>query len=162
MGGSPESIDAVRNVLSCFAAKVVHVGPAGAGNTVKLLNNLMFGAINAVTSECMAGAQRAGLDPEVFFTTVLESNAATVSNFFRELGPKIVKADWTPTFTLSLLEKDNRLAVEMLSGVGVDASVARAVDALNRRGLAAGLGADDTSGLVRLFEAPDPAVKQRR
>lgn len=151
VGGRPEDLKEVMEPLMCLATKVVRVGPPGAGNTVKLMNNLMFGAINAITAECMAGVERVGLDPELFFRTVVESDAATVSRLFREIGPKILAQDWFPTFTLSLLEKDNRLAVELLASVGVEAVVGRAVDELNRRGLAAGLGPDDTCGLVRLM-----------
>ncbi len=151
VGGTTDDLGEVEYVLSPIARRIVHVGASGAGSALKLLNNLMFGAINAITTECMVGAARVGLDAEKFFTTVVDSNAASVSNLFRELGPKILREDFSPTFSLSLLEKDNRLAVEMLSAAGLESVVGRAVTELNGNGIAAGLGPEDTSALVKLL-----------
>ena len=160
-GGAREAVAAVEQVLRHFALRVVPVGPTGSGSALKLLNNLMFGAINAITCECMVGAARVGLDAATFFETVLESNAATVSNLFKELGPKILAADWAPTFTLSLLEKDNRLGVEMLKAAGLDATVSQVVADLNRRAISEGLGANDTSGLAKVVGLTNRTVGMR-
>ncbi|MFA1545977.1 NAD-binding protein [Actinomadura chokoriensis] len=134
-----------------MAAAVVRIGEVGAGSVVKLLNNLMFGAINAVTAEALAICRAAGVDPEVFARTVADSGAATVSNLFRELAPKIVQGDHAPTFALALLEKDNRLALALARESGSPAFIATAVDQLNRLALFRGLGAEDTGAVHRLY-----------
>ena len=126
--------------------------------TVKLLNNLMFGAINGIVVECMAAAPRLGLEPERFYNVIAESNAASVSNLFLELGPKIIERDFSPAFRVSLLDKDVRLGVAMLERAGVHPSVALAVATQLESSRVLGIGDLDTAALVKLYEvqhAPD-------
>ena len=54
VGGEKEALTQVEPILSIFAKKIVHVGPSGAGNTLKLLNQLMFSTINGITAELFA------------------------------------------------------------------------------------------------------------
>ncbi|MFC5752742.1 NAD(P)-dependent oxidoreductase [Actinomadura rugatobispora] len=151
-GGDPAAVERVRPLLEgTIARAVVRVGDVGAGSVVKLLNNLMFGAINAVTAEALALCGPAGVDPEVFARTVADSGAATVSNLFRELAPKIIAGDHTPAFALGLLEKDNRLALALARENGTPAFIATAVDQVNRLALYRGLGAADTGAVHRLY-----------
>lgn len=131
-GGPPAAVDAVRALLEgTVAARVVPVGEVGAGCTIKVLNNLMFGAINAVTAEAFTMCKSAGVDPAVFADTVAQSGAATVSGLFRELATKVVRGDYSPTFELALLRKDNRLALELAHVTESPAFVAGCVDQLN-------------------------------
>jgi 3-hydroxyisobutyrate dehydrogenase-like beta-hydroxyacid dehydrogenase len=60
-GGEQKVLDYVKPVLLTFAADVVLVGPQGAGNALKLLNQLMFSTINAISSEVMAICEYAWL-----------------------------------------------------------------------------------------------------
>ena len=153
-GGDAAAVDHVRPLLEgTIARAVVRIGDVGAGSVVKLLNNLMFGAINAVTAEVVAIAARAGVDPAVFVGTVADSGAATVSGLFRELAPRIVAGDHEPTFALGLLEKDNRLALALARDSGTPSFIATAVDQVNRLALDQGLGELDTGAVHRLYEA---------
>ncbi|MET9018412.1 NAD(P)-dependent oxidoreductase [Actinopolymorpha sp. NPDC004070] len=152
VGGTEADLALARPVLEKVASRVIRVGDAGAGSILKLLNNLMFGAINAITAETMAAAERLGLDPQTYYSTLADSGAASVSDLFREIAPKIANRDWAPAFTVDLLAKDNRLGLAVIEEAGITAPVARAVVDLNEEGRAAGLGALDTSALVRLFE----------
>lgn len=154
VGGGETAVDAVRAVLEGAVAKsVVRVGDVGAGSTVKLLNNLMFGAINAVTAEVLTASALAGVDPEVFVRTVADSGAATVSNLFRELAPKLLADDYSPAFSLGLLAKDNLLALELAREVGASAPIAEAVDAINVAAIELGHSADDTGAVQELYRA---------
>jgi 3-hydroxyisobutyrate dehydrogenase-like beta-hydroxyacid dehydrogenase len=152
VGGESRDLERVRPVLEALAARVVHVGPSGSGHIVKLLNNLMFAAINATTTEVLAICEGVGLDPQVFFNTVVDSGAATVSNLFRELGPKILARDFAPAFSLTLLRKDVRLGAEMASRAMVPTVIAPACGVLIEMALAGGMGAEDTGALVKVFE----------
>jgi 3-hydroxyisobutyrate dehydrogenase-like beta-hydroxyacid dehydrogenase len=151
VGGAEAAVEHARTTLEVLARDVVHVGPPGSGNVVKLLNNLMFAAINAVTAECLANAQRVGVDPGVFVRTVADSGAASVSNLFREIGPKIVDADYSPAFTLTLLHKDVLLAERMIRDAGGRPVLAPVLGELGARGLEAGLGHLDTSALTEVL-----------
>lgn len=150
VGGGEEGVARARQVLDRIANRVIGVGDHGSGATVKLLNNLMFGAINAITAETMGAAAALGVDPAIYYTTLAESGAASVSNLFREIAPKIAGEDWSPAFTVDLLAKDNRLGLAMLEDIGLSPRVARAVVDLNAAGQQAGLGPLDTSALAQL------------
>lgn len=152
VGGDAGTLERVRPALEALGG-IAHVGGSGSGNAIKLLNNLMFGAINAVTAEVFAAAERVGVSPERFYETVAASDAATVSNLFRALGPKILERDFSPTFAMSLLDKDNRLAVEMMERAGAPVMVGDMVKSLNGLALAAGHSGEDTSALVKVYEA---------
>ncbi|SDS37949.1 NAD(P)-dependent oxidoreductase [Actinopolymorpha singaporensis] len=152
VGGAEADLALARPVLEKVASRVIRVGDVGAGSILKLLNNLMFGAINAITAETMAAAERLGLDPQTYYSTLADSGAASVSNLFREIAPKIAARDWSPAFTVDLLAKDNRLGLAVLEDAGITPPVARAVVGLNEDARSAGLGALDTSALVQLFE----------
>jgi 3-hydroxyisobutyrate dehydrogenase-like beta-hydroxyacid dehydrogenase len=150
-GGEAAHIAAVMPVLEVFAARVVHVGPSGQGNVLKLMNNLMFGAINTITCEVFALGERLGMEPALFFDTISESGAATVSNLFKELGPKIVNRDFSPNFSVDNLEKDVGLGLSMARQNGMTLEFSEAGQRLTQAAQAIGLGPEDTAAVVRLF-----------
>ena len=153
VAGGPE--DAVRRAAGLLegriARQVVHVGETGTGSAVKIMNNLMFGAINAVTAEALAMCEAVGVDPGQFVSLIAGSGAATVSGLFREIGPKIAAADFSPRFSLALLDKDTRLAVKLAEAAGTPAFMARCVEQVNRLALDQGFGAEDSSAVWRVY-----------
>lgn len=153
VGGEASQLERARPVLQTLAARVIHVGSSGAGNVVKLLNNMMFSAINAVTAEVLAVCAALGMDPHVFVSAVADSGAATVSNLFRELGPKILARDFSPAFSIDLLHKDVRLALEMASRAKAPTVITPAGLVLIEMARARGHGAEDTGAVVKVFEA---------
>lgn len=156
-GGPADVVDGVRELLVGSIAKaMVHAGEVGAGSTVKLLNNLMFGAINAVTAEVFTIARLAGVPPERFFSIVADSGAASVSPLFRHLGGRIPAGDFSPNFGLGLLQKDNRLALQLAREVGGASFVASCVDQVNTLATRQGWSADDTGAVYKLYELLSP------
>jgi 3-hydroxyisobutyrate dehydrogenase-like beta-hydroxyacid dehydrogenase len=153
VGGAASDLERARPVLEVLATRVIHVGPSGSGSIVKLLNNMMFSVINAVTAEVLAVCAALGMDPQVFVSTVADSGAATVSNLFRELGPKILARDFSPAFSIDLLHKDMRLALEMASAVKAPTLITPASTVLIEMARARGYGAEDTAAVVKVFEA---------
>ncbi|WP_162941781.1 NAD(P)-dependent oxidoreductase [Desertimonas flava] len=161
-GGDADAVRRAAGVLEgTIAQRVVHVGASGSASVLKLMNNLMLGAINGITAEALAVCSAAGLDPGVFVDVVADSGAASVSPMFRDIAPRIVDGDFTPTFTVGLMHKDNRLAVEVAERAGVPLVVGRAVDELNRRALDDHRD-EDSCAVVKLFEAATgmPARRQ--
>ena len=152
VGGRSEDVERCRELLSLLANRVLHVGPVGAGNRIKLLNQLMFGAINAMTAEMMAVAEKVGVPPKILYETIAGSNAGTVSNVFKELGARIAADDYdNPTFSIDLLVKDVHLAAEMARSHGAPPLVARTVEFLNEAAQAQGLGKLDTAALWKCY-----------
>lgn len=156
VGGDAATVERVSPVLlRVAAARVARVGDVGAGSVVKVLNNLMFGAINAVTAEALVLCEDQGVDPGVFVDVVAESGAATVSNLFREIAPRMVAGDDDPAFSLSLLTKDNRLAVALAGQTGSPAPVATLVDRINSAAEGQGFGDRDTGVVHRAYRHLD-------
>jgi 3-hydroxyisobutyrate dehydrogenase/2-hydroxy-3-oxopropionate reductase len=152
VGGAASDLDKCAPVLRALAANIFHIGPSGAGNQVKLLNQLMFGAINAMTAEMMAIAEKVGIAPKLLYETITASQAGTVSNLFKELGARIAADDYRdPTFSVDLLIKDVRLAVEMAKAHAAPPLVARSVEFLNEAARAQGLGALDTAVMWKCY-----------
>ncbi len=152
IGGDSTIMERARPALEPLARTITHVGESGAGNAIKLINNLMFGAINAITVEAFAVAALVGVSPRQFYNTVVDSGAATVSNLFRQLGPKILEEDFSPTFTVDLLQKDNRLAIAMVEDRQASVILGSAVTALNGLAQASGYGSEDTSAAIKVYE----------
>ncbi len=152
VGGAAEELDRCRRVLECVASTIVHVGPSGTGNKIKLLNQLMFGSINAITAEMMAIASKVGISPKLLYDTITASQAGTVSNLFKELGKHIVAEDYeNPAFTVDLLIKDIRLAVQMAKNHDAPPLLSRTVEHINEMARAQGFGSKDTSVMWKCF-----------
>jgi len=152
VGGAEEDLGRCMPVLSLLAARVIYVGESGCGNKIKLLNQMMFGAINAMTAEMMAVSDRLGIAPKFLFDTITSSHAGTVSNLFLELGKRISDEDYEePTFSVNLLCKDVRLALEMAQEAGAPPLLTRTIQFINEVAQAQGLGDKDTSVMWRVF-----------
>lgn len=151
-GGDNDAIEKVTPVLRTMAKAVVNVGETGSGNALKLLNQLMFSTINAITSEVMSLSEKVGIDKKVFYESVANSGAATVNGLFCEVGKRIVEERYDdPTFTVALLCKDAQLGIDMAKSNGITPVIADYIQMYNlnaRRGH----GNEDTSALVKLFE----------
>lgn len=154
VGGSVEDLNRCRQVFGCVASTIIHVGPSGTGNKIKLLNQLMFGSINAITAEMMAIAKAVGISPKLLYDTITASQAGTVSNLFKELGKHIVAEDYDdPAFTVDLLNKDIRLAVEMAKAYDAPPLLSRTVEYINEIARAQGYGSKDTSVMWKCFRS---------
>lgn len=153
LGGDASAVQRARPVLERIAERVEHVGPLGAGHTIKLLNNLMFGAINVITAEAIAACDRLGVDPARFVDLVTASKAATVSPLFQALAPRMLGSDEPPVFTTALLAKDADLARRMCESAGVPVRLAPHVAATAAEAVAAGFGDDDSAAVVQLYRS---------
>jgi 3-hydroxyisobutyrate dehydrogenase len=162
VGGPAAAYDTVERVLAPIAQRVVHVGDLGAGATLKVANNLMFSVINAVTAEALLLVQAAGLDPGVFVDTVVDSGAATVSGLFRSVARRAVDGNFAPTFSLELVRKDNDLAVQLATSLGLELAVGSAARDLHDRAVLAGHGAEDSVAVLRLLEEEFGQEARRR
>lgn len=153
IGGSLTSTQRAVDTLRPLARHIVRMGDVGTAATLKVVNNMMFSAINAVTAEALVLARAAGLDPTTFVSLISESGAATVSGLFRDVAPRAVTGDYAPVFSLNLLAKDAGLALELAESLGVPVDVVRASQRLNLAGLAEGAGDLDTIAVVKALEA---------
>jgi len=153
VGGDAADIARVRPVLDCMGTDFFHCGPVGAGQTIKLINNLLATCIAEATIEALVTGTKAGIALDtmlaVFRTTMAWSSQLAVAMPKRPLA-----GDFSPGFMMKLAHKDCRLALAMTEGLGVTAPVGRAALASLDQGLARGLADDDVGALLKLREQP--------
>jgi 3-hydroxyisobutyrate dehydrogenase-like beta-hydroxyacid dehydrogenase len=129
------------------------VDACGSGNKIELLNQMMFDAINAMTAEMLAVADRMGIEHRVLYDTIVESRAATVSNLFVELGRKVLEESYRDsTFTVDLLCKDTRLAIETAKEHHALPLLAQLVQYINESARMQGFGGSDTAVMWKVFQ----------
>lgn len=158
-GGAEQDIARLSDVtVGVIARSVERVGDVGAGCTLKLLNNLMFGAINTVTAEVMALAEKAGIDLSRFTEIIQHSGAATVSPLFGSTAGKIAAGDFEPTFSIGLLAKDIRLGRQLAESVDGSAPMAELVTKITERAVADGLGDQDTAAVIEVYRRDRPTT----
>jgi 3-hydroxyisobutyrate dehydrogenase len=112
--------------------RIMHVGPHGAGYTVKLMINLLWFAHLTATAEVLTVGVRAGVDLATLRRCLLASPAA--SNFLdRDVLSVLERGDYDDSFALALACKDLGLAVDLAREVGVPAEVSAVVEQIYRR-----------------------------
>lgn len=151
VGGEAEALAQVGDVLDAVAARVVHVGPSGAGMAVKAVNNALLAASLWAAAEGFAALEKAGVPTSVALEVVNASSGR--SNATENLFPqRVVTRAFPNTFALSLLAKDVGLARATLDAGDVEAPVLHLVDRLTADAAEA-LGGDvDHTQLVRMVE----------
>jgi len=151
-GGTESDIEVVTATAVGTIAKATHrIGDVGAGTTLKLLNNLMFGAINTVTAEIVSLAEQAGLDAGRFTSVIADSGAASVSGLFRDITPRMAEHSYQPAFAIKLLAKDVRLGAELARELDRSAPMADLVRTITERAVTGGLGDLDTAAVVEIY-----------
>lgn len=126
VGGEAGTLDRVRPVLDTFAARIVHVGPVGAGHAVKAVNNTLLAANLWAAGEGLAALVKAGVPAATALEVV---NASSGRSFPSEvlIPERVVTREFPVTFTLGLLAKDVGIAQRVLDGADVPAPVLRQV-----------------------------------
>jgi 3-hydroxyisobutyrate dehydrogenase len=143
-GGSPGDVARVRGLLEVLGSRVLHVGGAGAGHAVKALNNLLSATHLLATSEAMAAAARFGLDIPTVLDAISTSSGRSGST--ENKWPNfIVPRSFASGFSLSLMLKDMRIALDLVEAAGLPSQLSAAAVAIWAEA-AAGLpaGADHT------------------
>jgi 3-hydroxyisobutyrate dehydrogenase len=133
VGGDASDVAATREVLDTLAHRVVHIGPAGAGYTVKLLANaLWFGQAVAV-AEALAVAVRSGLDPETVRAALSESAAA--SRFLEDAAPALLRGEDLTTFSLARCRDQLAAVLALGAERSVPLELTAAVEEVHRAAL---------------------------
>ena len=117
VGGDADTLRAVEPVLGVMGKKWFHLGPNGAGQTVKLAMNSLLALQIGAMAEGIALVQGAGLKGEQLFE-VLQSSMAR-SGVLDIKTPLMLKGDFKPSFPLRLMHKDLGLALELANQLGV-------------------------------------------
>lgn len=150
VGGAEADLARARPFLEAVGRSITHVGPVGAGQTAKIVNQILVVVNQLAVSEALLLAEAAGLDLEDTLAAV--SGGAAGSWMLSNRGPQMIRRDWRPGFTIDLQQKDLRLALEAADELAVPipgtALVFQLYRALQRRGL----GGEGNHALVKALE----------
>jgi 3-hydroxyisobutyrate dehydrogenase-like beta-hydroxyacid dehydrogenase len=117
IGGDPETLKAVEPIIGVMGKRWFHLGPNGAGQTIKLAMNLILALQVDALAEALALVTRAGLKGESL-VEVMQSSMAR-SGVLDVKAPNLLKGEYTPSFPLRLMHKDLGLALDLANQIGV-------------------------------------------
>jgi 3-hydroxyisobutyrate dehydrogenase-like beta-hydroxyacid dehydrogenase len=150
VGGDRAAFDAHLPLLKSFGANVVHMGDLGTGTIAKLVNNMIaFSNMAAGAEGLMLGAM-AGIDIARLDSVI--RNSSGNSTAYRLMAERVLKGEFRPAFALDLAYKDTHLALELADELGVPTPLAAQMHNLMRLARGMGLGASDTSSMMRVYE----------
>ena len=117
IGGDAETLRDAEPILGVMGKKWFHLGPSGAGQTVKLAMNAILALEVGAMAEALALVTRAGLKGEQLVEVMQASMAR--SGVLEVKSPLMLKGDYRPSFPLRLMHKDLGLALDLANQLGV-------------------------------------------
>jgi len=150
IGGSEDQVARAMPAFEAMGKTITHVGDIGAGQTVKLVNQILVVVTMLGIGEALLLAQAGGLDLQKTLDAV--SQGAAGSWMLSNRGPQVVDRDWRPGFTIDLQQKDLRLVLEAADQLGVPMLGTGTVFQLYRSLQQQGLGAEGNHALVKALE----------
>ncbi|MFI7613883.1 2-hydroxy-3-oxopropionate reductase [Nonomuraea terrae] len=150
VGGEPEHVEEARPVLEALGTTVVHVGPAGAGQTVKAANQLVVGGIYGLVSEAIVLLEASGVDAAAGLDVLAGGLAG--SRILELKRQTMVKREFAPGFRIDLHHKDMGIAVAAAREAGVSLPLTGQVAQLVAAARAQGHGSLDHSALLKVIE----------
>ncbi len=149
-GGDDVAFERIEPYLDAVGSTITHVGPVGAGQTCKLVNQVLVVVSMLGVAEALVLAQAGGLDPTVAIAAT--QGGAGGSWMLANRGPQIAVRDFRPGFTIDLQQKDLRLVLEAADELGVPAIATSIVHQLYRTLQKDGLGGEGNHALVKAIE----------
>lgn len=150
VGGDAAQMERARPVLQAMGKTITHVGPQGAGQMVKLVNQVLVVVTMQAVAEALLLAQAGGLDLEQTLAAV--SGGAAGSWMLSNRGPQVIHRDWRPGFTIDLQQKDLRLVLETADQLGIPVPATALVFQFYRTLQQQGLGGDGNHALAKALE----------
>jgi 3-hydroxyisobutyrate dehydrogenase-like beta-hydroxyacid dehydrogenase len=151
VGGEKADFERCRDVFDALGKHLFHMGPLGAGQTIKLVNQMMGGGIMALVGEGFALAKAAGVDLAKMAEVVAVSSGN--STLFEARAKKFILADQYGTgFATELMRKDMLLALGMADRLHVPLPVSAVACQLYTEAMKMGYRAADFSAVAKVCE----------
>lgn len=145
-GGSKQAFAAAEQIMAAYAARIVHVGRSGAGQTTKMCNQIAIAGVLQGLSEALRFAQASHLDLDKVFESI--SGGAAQSWQMDNRWATMARDEFDFGFAVDWMRKDLGLALEEARTNGAAIPVAALVDQFYAEVQVAGGGRKDTSSLV--------------
>ena len=154
VGADKAVFERVEPLIRCFATDITHCGAVGAGQVVKILNNMvLFQTVNAL-AEALAIGRRSGVDPALLFDTFSKGSADSFALRNHGMKAMVPRAFPKRAFSTEYALKDISYALALAREVGVDARGAEVIEDVLQRTIARGLGGAYYPALLEVVDGP--------
>jgi len=154
VGAEPALFARLRGLLACMGTEITHCGPVGAGQAVKLMNNMVVAQTVVALAEALAVARASGVvAPDVLFNTLTKGSAD--SFVLRNHGLRSLLPDRHPTegaFPTTYIVKDLSYAIALAESAGVTLEQATTTRRLMERTAAAGYADQYYTAVIKTIE----------
>ncbi len=145
-GGTKQQIKRAQPLFDCMGSETVDAGGPGKGIRVKIINNYMSIALNALSAEAATLSEALGLDFDVSLS-VMKGTPAGNGHFTTTWPGKVLSGDLSPAFMVDLAHKDLDIALDLANQVNVDMPCGVASKKLYESAHSAGRGRQDWSSI---------------
>jgi 3-hydroxyisobutyrate dehydrogenase len=150
VGGAAKDFDRARPLFEAMGELIVHAGPLGDGQTVKVINNTVAAANTAIVAEALLQAARAGVDLDALVTVMKAGSGASAMLELKERPMR--EHDYATLFKLAHMLKDVRLCLAQAREVGAPFEFGEATERILARAEAEGHGDEDFAALAETLE----------
>ena len=150
LAATTDAFDKVLPLLKLIGKSITHCGPSGAGQLTKLVNQICVSVTNMAVCEALVFAKRNGLN----MARTIEAIAGGAAGSWQlsNLGPRMIKHDLAPGFTIDLQQKDLNIVLQTAEESNISLPAASLVHQLFTAAQAAGHGKDGTQALYTVLE----------
>lgn len=146
-GGTPEQVKRATPVLMAMGNELINAGGPGMGIRVKLINNYMSIALNALSAEAAVLCEALGLSFDVALQ-VMSGTPAGKGHFTTSWPNKVLKGDLSPAFMIDLAHKDLGIALDVANQLHVPMPLGAASREVYNQARAAGRGREDWTAIL--------------
>lgn len=146
VSGPKAAFDAIEPVLQVFGRGVTYVGEGEVARLVKIAHNVFLGVVTQSLAEITVLAEKGGVTREAFLSFLNDSVMGSV--FIQYKTPAFVNLDFSPTFTMPLLQKDFDLGLDAAYKLGAPMPIASATRQIVAQEVGAGNTEQDFATLI--------------
>lgn len=151
VGGDKEGFEKARPVLEAFSGCLEHMGPSGAGESTKLINQILTAANQTAVCEAMMLAERVGLDLQQLYG-LLRTAWGSSRMLERSVEPYIIPKNYDSASCLYLMAKDLRLALKMAEDAECGLTVTKNAHHYFQAAEDAGWAKQDMAAIIKIME----------
>lgn len=153
VGTDEETLAAITPVLQCMSSEVLHLGPAGSGSQMKLINNFLCAVQVTSFAEALAWIERSGLRRDAALDVL--KKGAPGSGIVSGMSERMTKRTYEVNFLLRLMAKDLRYARAAAARLGVSLTTSEATEELFRQAQAQGYAEKDMSAVAEVVRGAE-------
>lgn len=151
VGGKEADFQRALPVLQCIGSNITHLGAIGAGDAVKMINNLLLGVNMAAVGEAFALGVKAGIPARTLYDVISASSGASYA-LTAKYEKFLAKGQFEPGFMINLQYKDLQLAVDTAKHLRTPLLMGNLAQQYYEMARAKGLGSEDISAVVKVME----------